>query len=470
MKEYNSRSSNSFSKDVDYLNVFFEPTKNKVTQENYYDIWTRPGLINLGTGVLQSTNVRFVYFWEATQTYYVWIDDDLQLVDTSGNIYLTLSAVLGTSSGPVTATEFLYDTGAVKLVFTDGQSIKTIDNTNTVVASTDPDIPTPIQVSLVFLDGYLFVVKAGTFDIYNSDLNDPLAWTAGNYISSEMLPDGLSAIAKLNNYLVALGTSSVEYFWDAANVSGSPLQRNDTPVKYNGYLGGLASFGNKLYYIGNTTESRPGVFVLEDFKIKELGDESLWRQLESTQQTFSEVYASIVSIQGHSFYVFTFGSGTSYAIDLETNLWSRWAVAGGTTFSAKFSTNSKTAATYLPVLYINGRDRLSHFDKAVTTDFGTSYSMIITTERESFDSFNLKTINRLTIVGDRPTANTNISISWSDDDYQTFSSAQTLNINQELPCIYQCGSFRRRAHRLSCSPTVPFRLQYLEADINIGNS
>lgn len=468
LREYNSRAS-GFSKDVDYLNVFFEPAMNKLTQEKSYDIFCRPGIDAFST-ILQSINVRAVYYWEEESKYYVWIDDDIQIVNgTTGAIITTITGVLGTSSGKVAVTEFLYDTGDVKLVFTDGVDIKTIDSANTIAASVSPDLPTPLEVSLVFLDGYLFVIKGGTSDIYNSNLNDPLAWTAGDFLSSEILPDRITALSKINNYLVAFGPSSIEYFWDAANPSGSPMQRNDTPVKFNGYLGGLASHGNKLFYIGNSTEGSPSLFMLEDFNIKELGNPSLRRQFEAAVGSFDDYQGTIVSVSGHTFYVVTAAEKT-YAIDVETGLWSRWASATATSVNILYSANSKTSTRYQPVFYVTGQPYLHRFDETITTDGDVPYDWMIITDVEDFDSYKQKVINRLTLVGDRPVEDTVISISWTDDDYQTYSTPQTVNLKQELPCIYQCGSFRRRAHKLTASPTVPFRIRHIEVDVNLGNS
>jgi hypothetical protein len=468
MREYASRAS-GFSKDADYQNVFFEITKNKTTQENTYDIFPRPGTENFSQ-ILQSAVVRQVYFWEARNKFYVWVNDDIQIVNgTTGVIEATVTGALGTGAGAVGVTEFLYDDGTVKLVFTDGVSLRTIDAANTVVASVSPDLPTPLATHLVFLDGYLFTIKSGTYDIYNSNLNDPLAFTAGDYISSEMVPDPLVAIAKLNNYLVAFGSSSIEYFWDAAEADGSPLARNDTPVKYNGYVGGLSSYGNKLFYIGNNTEGSPAVFMLEDFKIKELANESLRRQLEGEVTVFADWAGQVVSVNGHAFYMVSTTTRT-YAIDIETGLWSRWVIAGGSNLTVIYASNAKTTNTYNPVIYLSGSQYLSRFITTVCTDSGTSYTMTLISNNEDFDSMNTKACNRLTVYGDRPSVDTTLTISWSDDDYQNFQTAQTVNLNQELPCIYQCGSFRRRAHKLTCTPTVPFRLRYLELDLNMGNT
>lgn len=468
LKEYNSRDS-GFAKDIDYVNVFFEVTKNKTTGENTYNVFFRPGLTQF-SAVLQSTNVRQIYYWEERQKYYVWVDSAIQIVNgTTGVVEATIAGALGTSSGPVGVTEFLYDNGDVKLVFTDGTSLKTIDSANTIVASTSPDKPATILTSMVFIDGYLFVVKADTADIYNSNLNDPLAFTAGDFISAEMKADKLSYLAALNNYLVAFGSSSIEYFWDAANATGSPLQRNDTPIKFNGFLGGLAQTGNKIYFVGNTNENFPSVFVLEDFKIQEVGEDNLRRQLEANTSSYSNYAGNIVAVNGHIFYVLTADQYT-YVVDVETNLYTRWTGIATTTLPVLYSANGKTSTTYYPVVYVQGSQYLDKFNKNTCLDYGLSYTATIVTGLEDFDSYHEKSMGRLVVVGDRPTVNTDVSLSWTDDDYQTYSTPRTINMNQYVPDLQQLGFFRRRAFKLSCQPTVPFRIQYFKVSINIGAS
>ncbi len=85
--------------------------------------------------------------------------------------------------------EYLFDTGSTKIVAADGARVITIDSSNVVVTGASPDQPAGFEPHVMFLDGYLFMVKAGTSDIYNSDLNDPLAYTAGSFISAEMVGD-----------------------------------------------------------------------------------------------------------------------------------------------------------------------------------------------------------------------------------------------------------------------------------------
>jgi hypothetical protein len=470
---YHSRQANN-DKDVDYLNVYFDVVQSRDTQEQHIDIHCRPG-VDVWTDFFGSTDVRAVYYWEEKLKYFVWVQDDIKVVSgANGSILTTISGVLGTSSGDVGVTEFLYDDGTVKLVFTDGVDLKTVDDAYTVVASASPDLRSPCLTTLVFLDGYLFMVDATNNDIVNSNLNDPLAFTAGDFIQAEMVADTMKGLFKINNYIVAFGKNSIEYFWDAANATGSPLQRNDTPVKFNGLLSinTVARMGNKLYFLGNNNEGSPTIFMMEDFKLKEIGNESMRRQLSSETSADSSWNAAIMSFNGLDFYVVSGAATKTYVVNLEKpELWTRWAFAGTDQMQVRFAVSARaTGEGYTCVFYAHGTEYLFQFDPTITTDNLVPYTWTVVTPREDFDNYNQKVINRLSVKGDRPSADTTMSISWTDDDYQTFSTPQTVNLNQELPCIYQCGPFRRRAHKLTCTPTVPFRVRTLEVDVNLGNS
>jgi len=85
-----------------------------------------------------------------------------------------------------------------------------------------------------------------------------------------------------------------------------------------------------------------------------------------------------------------------------------------------------------------------------------------------FGSMNQKFMSSLITVADRPTTSTLLSISYSDDDYQTFSTPRTMELNQEYPILHQLGRFRRRAVKLSYSGSNRIRLHRLEVSYNIG--
>ena len=466
MQELDSRT-DSVSKDVSYLNCFFDELQNKLTQEKDYNIVKRAGLASFGSA-LPSTNIRGLYYWEDEDKLYAVSGNDIWIATASTGVHITTKAgALATLNGNVGFTEFLYDDTTVKVVLSDGTKVYTIDSANNVVTVTDVDLPTPHLPVPVFLDGYLFIVKADSADIYNSNLNDPTAWTAGNFISCEMFPDEVNHFAKLNNYLVVFGTSSIEYFWDAANASGSPLQRNDTPVKLVGYLGGFAQHGGRIYFLGNTTAGTPDVYALEDLKMENIGNAAVRKYLEVQAGDLGNSSATIVSFMGNDFYVFTIGPRT-YVFDLKAGLWTNFAFKNNLNMYITHSVCSSSPYVPTSIVYINNEPNLLKFNPTVYQDDGVNFTMRTVTGNHYFGSYNQKAMHRLTITSDRPTTDASMDVYWTDDDYQTYTSSQAVNLNQELPSLTRLGRFRKRAFKLELTANVPLRLKRLEVDINLG--
>jgi hypothetical protein len=466
MNEMNSRDQTT-NKDVENLNCFFDLIRNKQIEDQEYNVVKRAGTSTFGDA-LQSTAHRGLYYWEEEDLIYVAVDNDIQVFAASnGSLNETLSNVFTTSSGDVGFTEFLYEDNTVKIVATDGTRLVTIDAAGTVVTGADADMPAHLPQP-IFLDGYLFIVKADTADIYNSDLNSPLVFTAGNFLVGEMFPDKIFRICKLNNYLVAFGSSSIEYFWDAAVATGSPLQRNDTPVKLVGFLGGFAQQGNSTFFVGNTTAGTPDVYRLEDFKIEPIGSASIRRYLEVLNVGFEDIYGSCISFFGHDFYVINVESAPTFIYDLETKIWTRIAYQDSITFGITNAVNVKIATEYCSVFLLTGSARIRRFDQDIYQDAEEDFTVRVVTDRQMFETYNQKFQHRLVINADRPSADSSMSVYWSDDDYQTWSTVKSINLNQELPSVMRGGRFRRRAYKLEYADNYPLRMKNLDIDLNMG--
>lgn len=464
LQEMNSRGVTPTT-DVDYVNCFPEITKNKTTSEKRVMIRKRDGTSSF---ITLAGPARAMYFWEDQAKLFVALGNNVAVYSMpAGTLLTTLANVYPTtSSGDVGFTEFLYDTGDVKIVTTDGTTLSTIDSTNTVVAGADPDMPVHLP-NIVFLDGYLFIVKASSADLYNSNLNNPLLYTVGDFISSEIIPDKVTYVAKLNNYILLFGNDSIEYFWDAANASGSPLQRNDTPIKFTGLIGGITQIGSKIYFVGDVNHSQANVFLLEDFKITPVGNETTSRYLNTVSSI--GMYANILSIAGYNFYVLNAGTYT-YVMELESLMWSRWAFGASTNFPINFGFNCRTSSDDASLFTFVGSSIIYKFNASLYQDAGTSITTKFVLNNEEFDTYNRKTMSRLVIWADRPTASSPILVQWSDDDYQSFNIGISVELFQVRPDIKRLGQFIRRAFKFTHTANQPLRLEMLEANINMGGS
>lgn len=454
------------TKDIDYLNIYFELTQDKELQDSDQYIVKRDGCSQYITSVGPAPRGMF-YNQDFKKLYYVVLDT-LYIWDVAGN---TLSASIPTffttTTGDVGFTDYLYDDGNQVIVISDGTSLKQVDSSNTVTASTSPDLPVPHQPYPIFLDGYIFILKSNTSDLYNSNLNDPLAWTAGDFISAEIQPDQAIRPIKLNNYIVIFSSKSIEYFWDAGNVSGSPLQRNDTPVKFNGYLGGYAQWGNQAYIVGNNVEGQPDIFVLEDLKADSIGNETISRYLANLTETYTSYSGSMVASGGHTFYVLNAGDYT-FVCDLVTKQWFRWGYQQQIGFPIGASVNTKTLTTYKSLFYLSDSSTIYEFSPTLYQDNGVNFTTQGVTDNEVFGTYDQKMMARLTVWADKPPASGVLLLSWSDDDYQSYSTPQPVELFQELPCIRRLGRFRRRAFKWQYTTNQPLRLQGFEVELNMG--
>jgi len=454
----------SNAKDNETINCYYEVIKNKFIEDKDYYVTSRDGTTTYPV-VMPSTNIRGMHYWEDQDKLFIAYDQTIVIITGStGVVQTSFTPGFAAGTSEVGFEEFNYDIGVVKLVVTDGTVLGTIDSANNFVACSDPDLPVPHLPYPVFLDGYLFIVKANTADIYNSNLNDPLAYTSGDFITAEMLPDNLVRLSRLNNYIVAFGTASIEYYWDAANASGSPLQRNDTPVKLIGYVGGLAHWGNKIFFVGNTDTTAPELFMLEDFKIESLGIPPLRRYIEP----YSTSTGTTISFGGHDFYVLNIGTLT-YVVDLESKLWTRIAYQQQTNFPIKFAVTLPISGYGNASLVVQtGSGTLSYFRTDLYLDNGVDFTPTLVTDNEDFGSYNNKFGGSLCILADRPTNSAYVTIYWTDDDYQTWSAGRQISLNQIYPQTSALGKFRRRAHKIVHTGNSRFRVQRLEMDVNLG--
>ncbi|MGL4630834.1 MAG: hypothetical protein ACRCVT_06475 [Leadbetterella sp.] len=411
-----------------------------------------------------------MYFWEAQNRLFIAAENFIIVYNGSTGAQLnTYPGMFSTLTGQVGFTEFLYDDGTSKVVVTDGTTLHTIDVSGVLVQATSPDLPSHLP-QIVFLDGFLFLIKRDTADIYNSNLNDPLLYTAGDFLTAEMLPDKATYLTRLNNYLVVMGGQSIEYFWNAGNATASPLQRNDTPIKLAGLLGGVASLGNRLFIVGSYNESQPNVFILEDFKLIPIGNEAIRRHLVSviTSGSLVNLTGTIISQEGHDFYMITTDTA-SYVYDIEAKLWVKWAWQNQANFDIAVCLNCQTSAGIQTYFSLKSNYTVYKFDIINYRDVNVDYTVSFTTDNEDFGSYNQKTMHRFSLWADKPTMETPLLVQWTDNDYLSYNNGVTLDLFQELPCVYQLGRFRRRAFKITLTPNQRLRFKAIEVDINLGN-
>ena len=80
-----------------------------------------------------------------------------------------------------------------------------------------------------------------------------------------------------------------------------------------------------------------------------------------------------------------------------------------------------------------------------------------------------KFLSRLVVVGDLIGAGSasNITMRYTDNDYKTWSNAQSRDMRY-IPVFPALGSFNRRAFEFTYDDNYPFRLDYAELALKLG--
>jgi len=87
-----------------------------------------------------------------------------------------------------------------------------------------------------------------------------------------------------------------------------------------------------------------------------------------------------------------------------------------------------------------------------------------------FETINQKTINRLSLVCDKVASSTLAYFSFSKDDYNTWTTARSVDLNLRPFLTRVAGRFRRLAIKFTHADNYPVRIEDLEIDYNMGTN
>lgn len=451
-------------KDARLVNMMVEMLGSPSTEGKQFVVKSRPGLSAAYT--VNAGEARGLYNWLFNGVHYLFsvVADKVYV---NGVSVLTLT----TTTGLVGFAEHVSDIAATTLVLVDGTKGYVFTDSTTSAEIVAADFPTPHVPFPIFLDGYIFLAKADTQDVHNSNLNDPLLWTAGEYFSAEMYPDKIVALSKNNNYIYAIGSNSIEFLYDAAEATGSPLARHTSAVQQYGCAapGTVVPTDQEVFMVGQTAAGGFSVWSCEGFKEKEIAIPAVRSALFTEGASLVNAKAFSIRVASQKLYVICLTSRT-LVYSLDTQMWSEWA-SGATSATGFVGTFAADGPAGKPYILHSGGTNIYTMSENVFTDAGTAFRCEIVTEKQDFDTINRKFMHRLSIIGDVPDstgADNTVSIEWSDDDYTTWSTARNLTFNYDFPVMGQLGSFRRRAFRLRYSSPHLIRFMGLEVDINKG--
>lgn len=455
------------TKDARYVNCFAQTVTDEITGTKRVYAVKRPGFATQSTPA--SGNKGYAIF--------VWTGKDAGtdvisgFGETNSTIYNGTSS-LGAITGRVTGiTETVITTTPTLLVSSSDSTGWYYDTTVGVMTKiTDADFPGNASETLggtfAHLDGFACVLTTSG-KLYASDLNSGTGWTVNNFSSTNAYPDKGVGAVRHKNFIMAFGTESVE-FWYNAGLSPFPLARATALTLKVGAISAdaIGEISDTKFWIGSTPQGGLSLFQY---------DGSLSR-VSHPEQDAAFVLAGAANITvttirtfGRSFVLVIAGATThAYCIEekhwgewsSETVLWSKCAgVSRGSTMVNYAVTNAGTS----------GKVYVMNTASLVFTDDGTTYTMRAQTSNVDLGTNRTKFWESAEVVGDEEESSSTVTLLYTDDDYQNYTSWGTLDLADEERKASMLGSSKRRAWVLTHSANTPARIEALELEVEVGD-
>lgn len=453
----------SSAKDQRFVNCYFEAIINPITKAVRLFLMRRPGL---SKNIKPATTFpgRGFYIWPLNGKIYSCSNTRLYSGTTDLGVTLT------TSTGQVSFAE-IHPTAATQyLAVNDGVVLYLI---NAADAVTTVAFPTPNVGDLIYFDQYLFVLKSnGT--LWNCNADDPTTWDVSKYITSQMMAGVGKGLARHGNYVIVFTDRSAQFFYDAANTTGSPLSNVEQAMSKIGCgaKDTISSEDNEVVWVGNSYQGGWTVWKLQGTSsIEEISTPTINRLLDAEGSDLSSAWGQCFRVDGHKFYMLQLvGANRTFVYQEDIQMWEEWTNAAGTgafPITSLQQSGNKLLAQHTTDGWIYNVLPTQYQDWNTANNAYENILISATFGRLDFDTMKRKFCHRVDILGDIQTSACAVSLSYTDDDYITFSTARSFDMSQARNFGSAWGSFRRRAWKLTHQANTPLRLEGLELMVSL---
>ena len=389
------------------------------------------------------------------------------------NVLYPFSFVIGTGGATTDQFQFTTQNAGDYLVFKNTTDAWVLYQ-GIVTKITDTNFPKATVPGIVNLDDTVYVMDINGV-IYGSNLSDPFHWSALNFITADYASDVGVQLSKYLNYTVAFKSTTTQFFYDAGRFPGSPLLPilNATCKIGCAAAGSVVSTINTIVFMAQSSSQGRYIAALGGsggFTPTSISNPNINRILNSWNTT-DPIFAWGARINGHDMYMITCaGSSIHWSLlyDFTEDQWHIWTGTDPTTVFPGVNYVTDGVSDYLQDRTLG---RLYPLDPTVFQDNLVAFHSTGYLDKLDGGMNRRKFGSSVMVIADRSAPNppNNISISWSDDDNQTYSSAQTVDLTTERPRIPRPGSFFRRSYKFDHSSNNPLRLEAIELEV-IGSA
>lgn len=373
-------------------------------------------------------------------------------------------------------------------VLNDGGNAYYTDTTTLVNMNGLANFPNNTVRGWAYLDGTLYVMTQLNQIYGSANLDDPTVWSALNVIIARNGSDAAVCLGKHKEYVMALKESSTEFFYNAANPTGSPLQSlRGSKIPYgcaNAYT--YQSIDDENMWVSRSEGGFYQVVRLTNLRPTVVSTPAVDRILRTFTGALGLGNSLLTSsfqlkLGGHRYYglsipvaVFNYVTGVTstgfvtLVYDLDEKLWYRWTSASSnTSWEVSGTAGADSSGRTLMQNYSTGNIHVLAEDYIQPTDSGTSPTVDIYTVDHDFGTQRTKQLGAMYFRGNRIDGS-RMLLRHSDNDFTTWSPFREFDLSKERPSLTDCGSFYRRAWNLRHQSSTPFRLKTTDLQLDIG--
>lgn len=438
----------TLTKDAKMVNCFVEPSQNGSA------VVKRPGSFYLTTQQVIPHGTAQGIVGNTNAGPWAIVNDNLYALNGLGSIAIPSITIAGQ---PYSQAQNFPDTNTLYLKSNVGLWKWIVGGTITKV--TTGTYPPLTVFGIAELDGVLYVMD-NNGKIFGSAINDGTTWLALDFVQADGSFGQGAAIHKHLQYVCAFYTQGLVLYYDAnaaPNGTGIALGQVSSAIWSTGsspVIDSLQELSDTTYWVAQTIEFRRSVQTLQGLQLVQISTPYIEKILNLS--TLIGAFSVAISPVGHQFYVVCLPDlNISLAYDASSQQWAVWTSTVASIqqyYAMRFAFNNgvqqlaQDITTGLPVV----------IDSNTFVDVTGNIQVTCVTPNHDWGTMNWKRFGYMNQFAD--TVNSTVSVSFSDNDYQTFSVPRTIDLSTVRKQLRNCGSSRRRAWMIQHTGNTPLKL------------
>ena len=336
----------------------------------------------------------------------------------------------------------------------------------------DVDFPgnvvgTTLVGTFAHIDGFA-VIMTSLGVLWASELNTLTGWVATSFDSANAYPDLGVGLVRHKNFVMAFGTESTQFFYNSG-LTPFPLSKSASMTNKVGavHADAITSVSDIIFFAGTTPQGGISVFQYDGQLAKVSTPE-----IDSFLVLNGSTGITLTSLRfyGRTFAIINTGN-YSLIYCVEEKKWHEWGATNKLWFRCVGASIGGTLLNYCISNTVAG-GKVYKMDQAafVYTDDGVAISFKINLPNDDFGTARKKYFSDIELIADIESGSCEMEISYTDDDFKTFTSLGTVNLHTARPRLTRAGSSRKRGWQLTSSSATKFRIEALSGTYEIGSS